>query len=59
MTIRCHRLVQERDHHQRIDRRWLVAVLRMKENQPHLFEDVQKAFDGAFDQGRPGVKLTE
>jgi predicted transposase YbfD/YdcC len=34
-------------------------VLAVKENQPHLYEDVQHAFDAALDQGEPGVDFTE
>jgi predicted transposase YbfD/YdcC len=34
-------------------------VLAVKENQPHLYEDVQRAFDEALDQGEPGVDFTE
>ena len=34
-------------------------MLAVKENQPHLFKDIQKAFDEALDQGEPGVDFTE
>lgn len=34
-------------------------VLAVKENQPHLYEDIQLAFDAALDQGEPGVDFTE
>ena len=34
-------------------------VLAVKENQPHLYEDIQLAFDAALDQGEPGVNFTE
>jgi predicted transposase YbfD/YdcC len=34
-------------------------VLAVKENQPHLYEDIQRAFDKALDQGEPGVDFTE
>jgi predicted transposase YbfD/YdcC len=34
-------------------------VLAVKENQPHLYEDIQLAFDAAPDQGEPGVDFTE
>ena len=29
-------------------------VLAVKENQPHLYEDIERAFDKALDQGEPG-----
>jgi predicted transposase YbfD/YdcC len=34
-------------------------VLAVKENQPHLYEDIQKAFDEALEHGEPGVDFTE
>ena len=34
-------------------------LLAVKENQPHLYEDIQKAFDEALDKGEPGVDFTE
>ena len=34
-------------------------VLAVKENQPHLSEDIQRAFDEALDRGEPGVDFTE
>jgi predicted transposase YbfD/YdcC len=34
-------------------------VLAAKENQPHLYEDIKRAFDEALDQGEPGVDFTE
>ncbi len=34
-------------------------VLAVKENQPHLYEDIARAFDEALDQGSPGVDFTE
>jgi predicted transposase YbfD/YdcC len=34
-------------------------VLAVKENQPHLHEDIVRAFDEALDQGEPGVDFTE
>jgi predicted transposase YbfD/YdcC len=34
-------------------------VLAVKENQPHLYEDIVRAFDEALDQGEPGVDFTE
>ena len=34
-------------------------VLAVKENQPHLYEDIEWAFDEALDQGEPGVDFTE
>ena len=30
-------------------------VLAVKENQPHLYEDIERAFDEALDQGEPRV----
>src|SRR5947207_15148877 len=33
--------------------------LAAKENQPHLYEDIKRAFDEALDQGEPGVDFTE
>ena len=34
-------------------------VPAVKENQPHLDEDIERAFDAALDQGEPGVDFTE
>jgi predicted transposase YbfD/YdcC len=34
-------------------------VLAVKENQPHLYEDIARAFEEALDQGEPGVDFTE
>ncbi|MBV8074896.1 MAG: ISAs1 family transposase [Planctomycetaceae bacterium] len=34
-------------------------VLAVKENQPHLYEDVARAFDETLDRGEPGVDFTE
>lgn len=34
-------------------------VLAVKENQPHLYEDIERAFEEALDQGEPGVDFTE
>jgi predicted transposase YbfD/YdcC len=34
-------------------------VLAVKENQPHLFEDIEQAFEQALDPGEPGVDFTE
>jgi len=34
-------------------------VLAAKANQPHLYEDITRAFDKALDQGEPGVDFTE
>jgi predicted transposase YbfD/YdcC len=34
-------------------------VLAVKENQPHLYEDIKLTFDAALDQGEPGVDFTE
>ena len=34
-------------------------VLAVKENQPHLYEDIKRAFDEALDQGEPGIDFTE
>jgi predicted transposase YbfD/YdcC len=34
-------------------------VLAVKENQPHLYEDIARAFDEALDRGSPGVDFTE
>src|SRR5271157_213605 len=34
-------------------------VLAVTENQPHLYEDIERAFDEALDQGEPGVDFTE
>ena len=34
-------------------------ALAVKENQPHLYEDIERAFDEALDQGEPGVDFTE
>ena len=42
-----------------IDQEGGKYMLAVKENQPHLFEDIQKAFDEALDQASPGVDFTE
>jgi predicted transposase YbfD/YdcC len=34
-------------------------VLAVKDNQPHLYEDIEQAFEKALDQGEPGVDFTE
>ena len=34
-------------------------VLAVKENQPHLYEDIERAFEEVLDQGEPGVDFTE
>jgi predicted transposase YbfD/YdcC len=34
-------------------------VLAVKENQPHLYEDIQHAFEEALEHGEPGVDFTE
>jgi predicted transposase YbfD/YdcC len=34
-------------------------VLAVKENQPHLHEDIARAFEKALDEGEPGVDFTE
>lgn len=34
-------------------------VLAVKENQPHLYEDIQQAFEAALEHGEPGVNFTE
>jgi predicted transposase YbfD/YdcC len=34
-------------------------VLAVKENPPHLYEDLQRAFDEALEQSEPGVDFTE
>ena len=34
-------------------------VLAVKDNQPHLCEDIEQAFEKALDQGEPGVDFTE
>jgi predicted transposase YbfD/YdcC len=34
-------------------------LLAVKENQPHLYEDIGRAFDEALEQGEPGVDFTE
>jgi DDE family transposase len=34
-------------------------VLAAKENQPHLYQDIKRAFDEALDRGEPGVDFTE
>jgi predicted transposase YbfD/YdcC len=34
-------------------------VLAVKENQPHLYEDIERAFEEILDQGEPGVDFTE
>jgi hypothetical protein len=33
-------------------------VLAVKENQPHLYEDIGQAFDEVLDHGEPGVDFT-
>jgi len=35
------------------------CVLAVKENQPHLYEDIEQAFEEALEQGEPGVNFTE
>ena len=34
-------------------------MIAVKDNQPHLYEDIERAFDEALDQGEPGVDFTE
>ena len=34
-------------------------VLAVKENQPHLYEDIEREFDEVLDRGEPGVDFTE
>jgi predicted transposase YbfD/YdcC len=34
-------------------------VLAVKENQPHLYEDIARAFEAVLDRGEPGVDFTE
>jgi predicted transposase YbfD/YdcC len=34
-------------------------VLAVKENQPHLYEDIEQAFEQALEHGEPGVNFTE
>jgi predicted transposase YbfD/YdcC len=34
-------------------------VLAVKENQPHLYEDIEQAFEAALEHGEPGVNFTE
>jgi len=34
-------------------------VLAVKENQPHLYEDIERAFDEVLDRGEPGVDFIE
>ena len=34
-------------------------VLAVKENQPHLYEDIERAFEEVLDRGEPGVDFTE
>jgi predicted transposase YbfD/YdcC len=34
-------------------------VLAVKENQPHLFEDIQRSFEEVLDHGEPGMDFTE
>ena len=34
-------------------------VLAVKENQPHLYEDIQQAFEETLEHGEPGVDFTE
>jgi predicted transposase YbfD/YdcC len=34
-------------------------LLAVKENQPHLYEDIGRSFDEALEQGEPGVDFTE
>jgi predicted transposase YbfD/YdcC len=33
-------------------------VLAVKENQPHLYEDIEQAFEAALEHGEPGVNFT-
>ena len=34
-------------------------VLAVKENQPHLYEDIERAFEEVLESGEPGVDFTE
>jgi predicted transposase YbfD/YdcC len=34
-------------------------VLAVKENQPHLYRDIERAFEEALDRGEPGVDFSE
>src|SRR6516165_6314911 len=34
-------------------------ALAVKENQPHLYEDIERAFEEVLDRGEPGVDFTE
>jgi len=34
-------------------------ALAVKENQPHLYEDIEQAFEEALENGEPGVDFTE
>ena len=34
-------------------------LLAVKENQPHLYEDIERAFDEVLDQGEVGIDFTE
>ena len=34
-------------------------LLAVKENQPHLYEDIEQAFEKALNEGEPGVDFTE
>ncbi len=34
-------------------------VLAVKENQPHLYEDIRQTFEETLEQGEPGVDFTE
>ena len=34
-------------------------VLAVKENQPHLYEDIEQAFEEALENGEPGLNFTE
>jgi predicted transposase YbfD/YdcC len=34
-------------------------VLAVKENQPHLYEDIEQAFEEVLERGEPGVDFTE
>ena len=34
-------------------------VLAVKENQPHLYEDIEQAFEEVLEHGEPGVDFTE
>ena len=46
-------------HRRRHHRRGGQYVLAVKENQPHLYEDIERAFEEVLDQGEPGVDFTE